>query len=158
MDSVYQLAVAERKSLEKRMKEIDDFLAQYDRFANTVNQPKTAHEPKTRLRKATIKETLALATGILRTVKYCPSVKLLEEIRALGYDVGGGSERAKLLNLSNALSRDGKKNQTFKANRAKGWSLKAPKSKGPVGVSPSTGPDLRGSNNTLSAGEPDPQG
>jgi hypothetical protein len=158
MDSVYQLAIEERKSLEKRLKEIDDFLAQYDRFANTVSQPRAARGPASRLQKATIKETLSLATEILRQAKYCPSSKLLEEIRVRGYDVGGRNERAKLLNLSNALSRDGKKNGTFKANRVRGWSLKAPKSKGPVGVSPSTGPDLRGSNNTLSAGEPDPQG
>jgi hypothetical protein len=158
MDSVYQAALVERKDLEKRMKEIDDFLAQYDRFANTVKRPSDANLGASSLKKATLKETLSLATEILKEGGKSPTAKLLNEIRRRGFDVGGASERAKLLNLSNALSRDGKKNGTFKADRAKGWSLKAPKSKSPVSVSPPTGPNLRGSTITLSAREPDPQG
>jgi hypothetical protein len=158
MDSVYQAAVDERKTLEKRLKEIDDFLAQYDRFADTVKRPVHARGTTIRLKKATIKETLSLATDILRESSPCPTTKLLEEIRKRGYDIGGGSDKAKLVNLSNALSREGKKNSTFKADRVKGWSFKAPKSKGPVSVSPPTGPNVRGNFTTLSAREPDPQG
>jgi hypothetical protein len=158
MDSVYQAALNERKSLEKRIKEIDDFLDVYSRFANTVQQSAVEQKGNPGLVKATIKQTLSEATDILKDGKKWPTAKLLEEIRRRGFDIGGGTEKAKLLNLSNALSREGKKEGTFKADRAKGWSLKAPKSKSPVNVGASTGLSLRGSNNTLSAREPDPQG
>jgi hypothetical protein len=158
MDSVYQAAIDERKALAKRMQEIDDFLSLYDRFAATTGkQPSTGTPINVGLKKASIKETIAEATDILKDGRHHPTAELLADIRRRGFDIGGGTEKAKLLNLSNALSREGKNNGTFKADRSKGWSLKAPKSKSPTSVVALAGPILRGNSN-LSARESESHG
>ena len=155
---VYQLAIDEREALRKRLVEVEDFIRQYDQFAKTVKPAGTqfTQAPASGLVKATIKQTIAEAMDILKDGRHWPSRKLLEQIRSRGYDIGGGTEQAKLLNLSNALSREGKNNGTVKADRKLGWSLKVPKVKSPTSAVTLAGLGSRGVS-TLSAKEPNTQ-
>lgn len=162
-DPVYQKAVerceklrGQMQNLAAELEEVERWLRLYGQFAGSAERPKTG--ARKRVRYATGPQLLVKAKTILGDGKPLPTRALLEQLRAHGLEVRGKDDSWKVVNLSQILGRERKRNGTFMNDRALGWSLaKAPKSKSPVNGETSKGPDLRG-NSTLSTRESHPQG
>lgn len=137
VDAVISKAKAELKaindqlrSLNERKEDLARFLLVYDQLAGNAEQG----EPEPQPRKETAKERILEAVAsILADGKPRHTRVLLENLRALGIEVGG---KDKLLALSALLSR----NEAFEASRKVGWSIKSTH-KGVSGAA-GTAPDI----------------
>lgn len=113
----------ERDDIEERMDELEEFFRIAKTVASDFKSPfdEKPTRPKLRLKsKLNTKDAVVAATEkMLSGGKAMPTRVILAELANQGIQVGGKTEKHRILHVSSILNRS----ERFVADRAKGWSL-----------------------------------